>query len=570
MIIKKSVELNLKHAQPEVLFAEIVKSYEVESLVDVKLISGSENDPIKCHKFMLASASNFLKSLLGEYFEDDEICIIIPDVTKSELSCLVNTLYGKQQSENDYFDLEIFRMLGVALDLEQVETDPESLSDVYEKSKLETVMTFHLPIDVNNTDQIEQLQDVNIEDINSTIVNDLDVDKDFTILEIDNSQNSNLETIEIGKPVNVIKYAQNESPEMPQDKVLKQKVKCDVCFKKFGSVKKLQVHKLRTHESENINGFKCIHCNMILATANSLEIHIRSHTGHRPFACSECDKTFTSLHYLVQHKDFHRKTKDFECDICLKKYQNGNALSQHRTDFHSNVKFQCDICFKLFSAKRYLREHERKKHSSIISYDCDICGKTLSGKNELKIHSRIHTGEKPFHCEECNKDFRARSTYTIHMKSHSGTKNAVCDECGKRFIQWGDLRKHKRTHTGERPFNCNACGRAFARKDYLTKHERTHKSEKTETSQENKSPMSPRTADRVAVTSISRPAEVLEESMMIDVSELRSLVTEDGSQIQVVTILDAGRNLVEFHEENSLNIDETMKNNENVMYVITN
>jgi len=564
MIIKKSVELNLKHVQPDLLLSELVKSYEGESLVDVKIISGSDGDPLKCHKFMLASASNFLKSVLDEYFEDDEICIIIPDVTKRDLSFMLDALYGKQHSENDLFDLEIFNMLGVTLDLEQVQTNPESVNDVYEKSKLETVMTFHLPLDVNNSDQIEELQDVNIEEFKSSMVDNLDVNKDITILEIDHeSPSENLQTIDIGKPENVIKFAQSESQEMPEEKVLKQKVKCDVCFKKFGSVKKMQLHKLRAHESENINGFKCIHCNMILATANSLEIHIRSHTGHRPFACSECDKTFTSLHYLVQHKDFHRKTKDFECDICLKKYQNGNALSQHRTDFHSNVKYQCDICLKLFSAKRYLREHERKKHSSIISYDCDVCGKTLSGKNELKIHSRIHTGEKPFHCEECNKDFRARSTYTIHMKSHSGTKNAVCEECGKRFIQWGDLRKHKRTHTGERPFNCNVCGRAFARKDYLTKHERTHKIDETEIAEEAKSPMSPRTADRVAVTSISRPAEVLEESMMIDVNELRSLVTEDGSQIQVVTF---GGNLVEFQEES----EESMKNNESVMYVITN
>merc|ERR1712154_169068 len=99
-------------------------------------------------------------------------------------------------------------------------------------------------------------------------------------------------------------------------------------------------------------------------------------------------------------------------------------------------------------------------------------------------------------------------------------------------------------------------GRAFARKDYLTKHERTHKIEDTESIQETEIAISPRTADRVAVTSISRPAEVLEESMMLDVNELRSLVTEDGSQIQVVTILDGERSLVEFREENSLNIDE--------------
>lgn len=562
------MELNLKHAQPEDLFSEFIKSYEGELLVDVKLISGSDCDPIKCHKVILASASDYLKSLLHGDFEDDEICVIVPDISRNELSQLVNALYGKQDSENGFIDAEVLDMLGVSLDTATTDRESEVVGEMYEKSKLETVMTFHLPMDVTNSGQIEEFQDVNIEDLNSSIVGNLNGDKDITILEIDNEQNCNLEdTLEIGKPINVIKYAENGPDKSSPAKILKQKAQCDICNKKFGSAKKLKVHKMRAHLSEDANGFTCNHCNMVLATASSLEIHIRSHTGHRPFACSECDKSFTSLHYLVQHKDFHRKTKDFECEICHKKYQNSNALTQHKTDFHSNVKFQCDICFKLFSAKRYLREHERKKHSSITSYDCDICGKTLSGKNELKIHSRIHTGEKPFHCDECNKDFRARSTYTIHMKSHSGTKNAVCEECGKRFIQWGDLRKHKRTHTGERPFTCNACGRAFARKDYLTKHERTHRNEKVDALMESNGDMSPRTADRVAVTSISRPAEVLEESMMIDVSDLRSLVTEDGSQIQVVTILDASQDLVEFSEENP---NDSLKNDENVMYVITN
>ena len=146
------------------------------------------------------------------------------------------------------------------------------------------------------------------------------------------------------------------------------------------------------------------------------------------------------------------------------------------------------------------------------------------------------------------------------MKSHSGTKNAVCDECGKRFIQWGDLRKHKRIHTGERPFNCSDCGRTFARKDYLTKHLRTHSSPKLG--------RAVRTAERVTVTAVSRPSAV-EDSLVIDVSELHGLVGEEGGeQIQVVRILESGE-LEPDHTGLDMADHTQIKSSDNVMYVIT-
>ena len=501
------LDLASKHRQ---LFKDIQQHFNEKSFADVNLIGQDTTCPLKCHILLLVASSDFLRSILSDISNQDEVTIIIPDCSKDDLELFLNLIYGNYPEEKFHFKSDVMKLFGVNMDLNE---DTRS-----RQSNIETLMTFNL---AKNSNHVVDLKDMNIEYLNSAIINNIDSEKDITVLDLD---------------------CEDRHLHDPEQRT------CAKCLKMFSSLKKLQSHVARVHENKTI--LKCSECNQILASNTSLEIHMRSHTGHRPFSCEECEKSFTSLHYLTQHMEFHRKSKDYECDICFKRYQNNNALSQHKIDNHSNIKFQCGVCLKLFSAKRYLKEHEKKKHSGGTSYNCDICGKALSGKNELKIHSRIHTGEKPFHCEECNKHFRAKSTFTIHMKSHSGTKNAVCDECGKRFIQWGDLRKHMRTHTGERPFVCSSCHRSFARKDYLLKHEKTHNKKKGEV-----------ICNRRGERSLEETLD--QENVVINVSDLRSFVSESGDNIQVVRILggeedQSGSDIVELPGQDS------------VMYVITN
>ena len=536
-------ELNMKHS--ETLFSEFRCQFEEKLYFNVDLYTCDSSEPTKCSLLILLAASDFLQSIISEEFlhSEEDISIILPDTSAEDLVNCIKSIYGNITSSNEKQNMDIFSLLGIRLKSSDAATDSNQIDqNNFRRSTIETLMTFNLPSNLTNTDSVVDLKDISIEDLNmintSTIINNLDVN-------------------------NVLDIANNDSTTVQNKIMIKtDKSACDKCFKRFNTEKKLHLHKLRVHGGGDgsKSTFKCNECDLNLASANNLEIHLRSHSGQRPFSCNECEKSFASLHYLMQHKEFHRKTKDFECNICGKKYQNFNALSQHKVDHHSNVKYQCGKCQKLFSAKRYLKEHEKKKHSGagVCNYDCEVCGKVLSGKNELKIHSRIHSGEKPYHCEECDKYFRARSTFTIHMKSHTGTKNAVCEECGKRFIQWGDLRKHMRTHTGERPFKCNSCGRAFARKDYLIKHEKTHKKKKLNPSKESKRaakpPSPPEETNRDPVTSITSGETVLTENVVIDVSDLRTL-----PDIQVVRILDP--------EEDNI---DTLKTDENVMYVITN
>ncbi|XP_058800090.1 zinc finger protein ZFP2-like isoform X3 [Phymastichus coffea] len=189
--------------------------------------------------------------------------------------------------------------------------------------------------------------------------------------------------------------------------------------------------------------------------------------------CKQCGKAFRQRKSYEIHMRQHTGEKPFTCHICGKQFGQTGSLYYHLKHLHGGVKnHACDICGRCFAMKTAMEDH-RRIHTGERPYICDVCGKTFKTKASLYIHSKIHTDEYPFNCSYCKKPFRWKQQMISHLTTHTGEKNHVCEICNKGFGVKNELTRHRRTHSTDKPFSCQKCGLSFGQKRYLTNHSRT-------------------------------------------------------------------------------------------------
>uniref|UniRef100_A0A7N8XM79 C2H2-type domain-containing protein n=1 Tax=Mastacembelus armatus TaxID=205130 RepID=A0A7N8XM79_9TELE len=126
-------------------------------------------------------------------------------------------------------------------------------------------------------------------------------------------------------------------------------------------------------------------------------------------------------HALVPQLPPRRKETLFRCSVCGQSFTLQGNLRMHMRIHSGERPYGCTVCGKSFGRRATLVRHVRS-HTGEKPFTCMYCGHGFVEKGNLTKHLRIHTGEKPYCCDECGRRFSDNSNYKRHIRTHAGQK----------------------------------------------------------------------------------------------------------------------------------------------------
>jgi len=242
--------------------------------------------------------------------------------------------------------------------------------------------------------------------------------------------------------------------------------KCEDCDKTFHHHKGLYAHWALTHNTKP-RVHLCNICGKPFKTFAKLQIHIRRHTGEKPFQCRYCEKTFVSKDSTITHEASVHIEKKFLCDTCGKAFAIKSFLNLHVKNKCSSGQGSKNNAFG--KKRKVVTLLEGAITVSKGCYQCTVCEGKYFSKTLINRHIKLH--QSIFECQICLKHFPSKTTRKEHVQSdHEQDRKFHCLICGMKFFSNKNLQKHQLKHSLTKEHNCPECGNTFRYKENLDAH----------------------------------------------------------------------------------------------------